>query len=125
MHADLRGWRRMLVVTSSLHMPRTKAIFDWVFVLPEADGRTRRPIAELSYEDVPERGMDEAQIASRREKEEQALQTLMQTTVATVTDLGALHAFLFVQHGAYRAPSADADAARARERAKGSLASTY
>ena len=34
MHADLRGWRRILVVTSASHMPRTRAIFEWVFSLP-------------------------------------------------------------------------------------------
>ena len=46
-------------------------------------------------------------------------------TIAAVPDLAELHAFLFVRHGAYRAPSAESDAARAQERAKGALASTY
>ena len=34
MHSDVRGWRRILIVTSRSHMPRTKAIFEWVFGLP-------------------------------------------------------------------------------------------
>ena len=42
MHADLRGWRRLLVITSAFHMPRTRAIFEWVFSLPTATGRTAR-----------------------------------------------------------------------------------
>ena len=126
MHADLRGWRKMLVVTSAFHRPRTQAIFDWVFSLPDASGRPRRPTAQLSYEEVPERGLDAEQSASRRQKEAQAIEKLQQRTIATISDLQQLHEFLFTRHDAYRAMSADDDAARVRERAKErAWASTY
>ena len=69
--------------------------------------------------------MDAEQSATRRQKESQALETLRQTTMATVSDLEKLHSFLFVRHGAYRAFSAAEEQARAQERARGALASTY
>ena len=124
MHADLRMWRRMLVVTSSIHMPRTKAICEWVFSLPDRGGGRRRPTAQLVYEEAPERGLDAIQVQDRRQKEVQSLKSL-QSTIAAVPDLAELHAFLFVRHGAYRAPHAATDAARVEDRAKGALAGTY
>ena len=84
----------------------------------------RRPTAHLSYEEVRERGMDAEAIASRANKEIAALQSL-HATIATVSDLSALHAFLFTRHGAYRARTAEGDVERAQERAKGALAGTY
>lgn len=115
MHADLRAWRRMLVVTSKFHRPRTEAIFEWVFGLPDASGRARRPTAQLSYEEAEERGMDASQSASRSEKEARGLESLRRTT-ALITSLEQLHAFLFVRHDAYRALTAEEHAARERER---------
>ena len=35
-HAIPRRWRRMAVVTSDFHMPRSRAIFEWVFGLQGA-----------------------------------------------------------------------------------------
>jgi uncharacterized SAM-binding protein YcdF (DUF218 family) len=44
MHSDVRGWRRILIVTSRSHMPRTRAIFEWVFSLgPGPAALSRRP----------------------------------------------------------------------------------
>ena len=74
---------------------------------------------------MPERGLDSEQSAARRQKEARALETLRETTIGTVLDLEQLHSFLFVRHGAYRAMSAGEEAARAKERAQGALASTY
>ena len=58
MHADLRRWKRVLVVTSAFHMARTRAIFDWVFALPPALGRrgawSRARAPQLEYEEVAE-----------------------------------------------------------------------
>jgi uncharacterized SAM-binding protein YcdF (DUF218 family) len=133
MHSDLRGWHRLLVVTSELHMARTRTIFEWIFALPEAAGRghsglhmRRRHVVELSFESVPEgTTMDAAQAASRQEKEEQALRSLREGTIPAISDLGELHAFLFQRHGAYRAMSKEDEEARERERAQGHLARTY
>ena len=103
-----------------------QAIFNWVFGLPDASGRARRPAAELAYEEVPERGLDAEQAAARRQKEAQALQTLRSSTIAAVADLGALHDFLFVKHGAYKAKGVEEEAAAERQRAQPTLAtSTY
>ena len=125
MHADLRSWRRLHVITSAFHLPRTEAIFNWVFTLPDAAGRKRRPSAKITYELVPDGDMDAHQSAARREKELKALEKLQQSTLATITDLAMLHNFIFVGHGAYRAMSAEEEGAREQERAKGALASTY
>ena len=48
MHSELRGWRRCLIITSALHMPRTRAIFEWVFALPPH----RKKTPQLDYEAV-------------------------------------------------------------------------
>lgn len=115
MHADLRGWLHILVITSAFHMPRTRAIFDWVFSLEPRRPNSKRSL-RIDYEEVAESGLaDEAVLESRRQKEAQALQTLRATTMAEVPDLAALHAFLFVKHGAYRARTAEElEAARTR-----------
>ena len=117
MHADLRGWSRLLVITSALHMPRTRAIFEWVFALPPALppalptpvlAAARTSALELEYEEVTESGLaDDEVLQSRRLKEEQALRALRESTIPAIRDLRALHDFLFVQHGAYRARTAE------------------
>ena len=126
MHADLRAWRRMLIVTSAFHRPRTEAIFNWVFGMPDANGHPRQPAAELSYEEVPERGLGAEQAAARRYKETQALEVLQTRTMAAVIDLKALHTFIFVEHGAYKAKGTADDAAGQRDNRQPTLAtSTY
>ena len=125
MHADLCGWRHMLVVTSKFHRPRTEVIFDWVFGLPDGGGRLRRPPAQIVYEEVPERGLNAEQSATRQQKEAEAIDNLQQKTMASVRNLEELHRFIFVQHGAYRVVTADEAEARERERAQGALAKTY
>ena len=118
MHADLAGWRRMHVVTSDNHLARTRAIFEWVFALPPRAGAA----PELSFEGVADAGYTGDQLASRRQKEERALEQL-KATAAAVRDLSQLHAFLFREHKAYAAAAAEGGAAS--ERARGDLAGTY
>ena len=121
MHAEPRAWRRVHVVTSSFHMPRTRQIFEWVFSLPPLRG----PAVALTFEEVVESGLPEEQRESRQAKEAQALQKLRDTTMLAVTSLAQLHAFLFEQHAAYAAPTSLAGRETDRSRAQGALAGTY
>jgi hypothetical protein len=118
-HAELGGWSSCLIVTSELHMPRTRAIFDWVFSLPPRRGRPVR----LSYEAVAdEAALPPAAVAARRRKEEDAL-VKFRRTAATVGSLAELHTFLFTRHAAYSA-AGRANPHTAAE-AKGALLGSY
>lgn len=98
-HAELAGWRSCLVLTSALHMPRTRAIFDWVFALPPRRG----PPVRFAYEAVDDEAALPPGVAiARRRKEEDALAKFRQTAAA-VGSLAELHAFLFTRHAAYSA----------------------
>ena len=116
------GVGHVILITSDFHMPRVRAIFEWVFALPPRGGA-----AELSYESVPERGLAEEAREARAKKEAQALDGLRAGAMARVRDLAALHSFVFQEHRAYGAApqSAAAAATAAEERAQGALASTY
>ena len=96
-HSDLLGWRRLLVITSEVHMARTSAIFDWIFSLPPH--HSLAPI--LLYEAVPELGLSEEQRASRRTKEEASLHSFREGPAKRVRSLAELHPFLFQKHSAY------------------------
>ncbi|KAL1499530.1 hypothetical protein AB1Y20_011732 [Prymnesium parvum] len=123
MHAEPRGWTELLVITSNIHLPRTRAIFEWVFALPPTRGRR----VSIDYEGVAERGLSPEQIASRDLKERQALERL-QGTMARVRDLAELHAFLFQEHSAYAAPKLATESATPKVRevhSDSALAATY
>ena len=49
-HVLPRNFRELLVITSAFHMPRTRAIFEWIYGLAG--------IAALSFETVPDIGME-------------------------------------------------------------------
>lgn len=120
MLVEPRGWRRLHVVTSEFHMPRTKALFEWIFGLTP-----KRDAFELSFEAVAERGMAEEARAARAAKEAQSLVSLRAGAMAKISDLAALHRFVFQEHRAYGAASLESAAAVEADRAKGALASTY
>ena len=97
---------------------RNLAIFVSVFRLRPQ----RYAPPQLDYESVDDSAaMTEQQRASRALKEEESLVQLRETA-ARVTDLSALHNFLFVEHGAYRARTFDG---KLVDKAHGSLLSTY
>ena len=98
-HTDPAGLRRLLVVNSAFHMPRTRMIFDWVFGLPPAE-----PPYALDYHAVPDRGLTEAGLAARRAKEAARMADLRRT-IPRIRSLAALHRWLFTEHRAYAAGS--------------------
>jgi hypothetical protein len=111
-HTDPAGLRRLLVVNSEFHMPRTRMIFDWIFGLPAAD-----PPSVLDYHAVPDHGLTEAGLEARRAKEVARIGDLRRT-IPRITSLAALHHWLFSEHRAYAAgadPHSDAPPAAALE----------
>jgi uncharacterized SAM-binding protein YcdF (DUF218 family) len=111
-HTDPAGVRRLLVVNSEFHMPRTRVIFDWVFGLPPVE-----PPYVLDYHTVPDQGLTEVRIEARRAKEVARIEDLRRT-IPRITNLAALHRWLFTEHRAYAAgadPHTDAPPPEALE----------
>jgi hypothetical protein len=99
------GWRRLLVITSEFHMPRTEAIFRWIYGL---DGGTAR--YELEFAASPDDGLSEAGVAARRERESGSLRSVERLR-ERLTSLRSVAEWLFTEHDAYVAvrPAAGRD----------------
>lgn len=111
-HIEPLNIRRLLVITSEFHMPRTKAIFAWIYAL---EGLPRD--YQISFETVSDQGIAPAILKARQQKEKKSLATLLKTASAIHTVRG-FHRWLFRDHGAY------AMAAQA-SRASGAILETY
>jgi uncharacterized SAM-binding protein YcdF (DUF218 family) len=96
-HTAVRGWRRLLVVTSAFHLERTRMVFEWVFGAAGADGPY-----ELDFAAAADVGLSAAALAARRAKERAAVEAL-QPLVARLSTLAAIHEWLFRKHALYAA----------------------
>lgn len=95
-HTDPMQLRRLKVITSAFHMPRTQAIFESVFALEnETMGYA------LSFAAVSDEGLDEVMIAARTEREQASLVQFRERSQC-VNNLQDLHRWLFSDHNAYR-----------------------
>ena len=94
-HVEPLNIKRLLVITSEFHMPRTQAIFEWIYGL---DGLSQE--CQLSFEAVSDAGIDEAMLIARQQKEAKSLKTLLETAGKIFT-LSEFHQWLFRDHGAY------------------------
>ncbi|CAN8062521.1 unnamed protein product [Agarophyton chilense] len=90
--------KRLCVITSVFHMPRTRAIFNWIFSL---DGGC----SDIDYVFTEDRGMSAAQSAVRYDKERQGLRRLAASTIPNVQSMEQLAEFVFVGHSAYNSQS--------------------
>jgi hypothetical protein len=97
LHADPAGWRRLCVVTSEFHLPRTEAAYRWVFGLSPL-----HTAFELEFVATEDTGISGAALAERQAKECASLSGLRQLTKGICT-LPDLHRWLFVEHDAYSA----------------------
>jgi hypothetical protein len=93
-HTEPTALRRLHVVTSTFHMPRTEAIFRWVFGLTPSQPYT------LTFETVTDDGMEPAALQSRVDKERASLARL-NAIIPTIDSLSALHRWLYTEHTAY------------------------
>jgi uncharacterized SAM-binding protein YcdF (DUF218 family) len=93
-HAEPRGLRRLHVVTSEFHMPRTEAIFRWVFGVTPSGGY------ELSFEAAENAGISGEALEHRAAKERASLDQAIALSRRIVT-LSELHEWMYAEHGAY------------------------
>jgi uncharacterized SAM-binding protein YcdF (DUF218 family) len=113
-HTDPRGLSRLLIVNSRFHMPRTEAIFRWVF--GAAPGRGY----DLSFEPTEDIGLSPEALEARAERERSSL-VAVRSLASSLATLSGIHQWLFSEHGAYAWFLHD-DAYRP---ATGSLVETY
>lgn len=120
------GLRNLVVITNTWHMPRTQAIFDFVFSLPRTIGysfpftdATTAPY-QLRYLTASDGIADPRLLAARQQKEATALVQFQKSLPLNIRSFQELHQWLFTQHNAYAAkrlvksgetPSADISAA--------------
>jgi hypothetical protein len=104
LHAIPRGLERLLVVNSAFHMPRTEAVFRWVYAL---DGPG--PRCAVEFETVPDIGIEPEILQARMEKEAARLSALdaLRRRIATLSEL---HRWLFAEHCAYAAGGGTSEA---------------
>lgn len=93
-HAEPRGLRRLHTITSEFHMPRTEAIFRWVFGLSPSAGY------ELSFEAVENTGISPEALNARAAKEHAGLEQV-HALAGRIATLSQLHEWMYTEHGAY------------------------
>lgn len=94
-HAAPRGFARMLVITSSFHLPRVEAVFRWVYGLNDG-------AFALEFESTPDAEIGADALRTRIAKERASLVAFEQMRTR-IGSLAALHDFLFTEHGVYAA----------------------
>lgn len=112
-HTDIRGLRKLLIITSEFHRNRTEIIFNWIFSLTPL----KEPY-ELFFESVPDAGMSGNALELRREKEKTRIAQLRKLTKRIHT-LKGFHEWLFTAHDAYSVSGED------KEKETGAILSTY
>jgi uncharacterized SAM-binding protein YcdF (DUF218 family) len=113
-HTEPAGLRKLMVVTSMFHLPRTEQIFRWVFSLDP-------PVHpyQMSFFATPDSGMSPEVLSARRTKEITRIATLGPLVKAHQT-LASLHRWLFTGHSAYAIA-----AAGLKEQARDKLLDSY
>lgn len=92
--ADVLNWKRILVITTDWHMPRSKEIFEWVF---EVD---TRPDISFVFEETPSVGLSDEAVGARTEREQKSLTSVKKLREKFPT-LADINLFLFTQHDLY------------------------
>lgn len=90
---------RLCIVTSQFHMPRARAIFEWIMGLPINED-TPPPEYDLTFVSSKNVGMDPDTLRERMEKEEKSRQSVMDMQ-SKYLHLDTLHQWLFNFHSAY------------------------
>lgn len=111
-HVDPANFKRILVITSNFHMPRTEFIFRWVFSLD-----TGVHAYQLFFDSVPDRGIPRDALRARQEKEKKSRAQFLKTQ-KKIHSLKELHQWLFKTHAAY-------SVSKTIRKARGEILETY
>lgn len=118
-HTDFLGAKKVAVVTSKFHMPRTRVIFNHIFSLP-SDSLPRGTYA-LSFEETPNVGVSSEDLLARLEKERDSIHDY-KAKMGRFACLRDLHDFIFADHLAYASDGRLRSTSRALDKR---LAGTY
>lgn len=106
-HAEYCDNNDIYIITNNWHMPRSQAIFEYVFSLPysidsnkKSNLRSRK--FQLHFEPV-DAGVDEEVGKARRIREQQSLKTFNEKTKKEFNSMQSFHDWLFTKHIAYAA----------------------
>jgi len=113
-------WKRIWVVTSNFHMPRSKAIFDWIF---QCSGGTKTGY-ELSYIETENVGLTDVQVKARQEREARSLANVHRQAKEYPT-LRDVMFFLLQDHGMYSVKGLNIDGDRKTEDISEDLKKSY
>jgi hypothetical protein len=94
-HVQPAGLRKLLIITSEFHMPRTETIFRWIFSLDQPC-----PAYSLEFCETPNLGMSQEILEARLRKEKLRIESL-QAIVPRHTTMASVHQWLFTEHSAY------------------------
>lgn len=106
-HAEYCDNNDIYIITNNWHMPRSQAIFEYVFSLPYSTNDKKNRLRanrkfQLHFEQV-EDGVDEEIAKARRKREQQSLQTFNEKTKKEFTSMQQFHDWIFTKHLAYAA----------------------
>lgn len=100
-HAVPAGWRRLGVVTSDFHMPRSRAIFETCFALVGTALFDDPDRFRLSFHAASDEGTCPPEVLAARKQREAASLEAWRRTAKQLGDLAALHAWLHSEHACY------------------------
>eukprot|EP00471_Norrisiella_sphaerica_P013458 CAMPEP_0184496304 /NCGR_PEP_ID=MMETSP0113_2-20130426/33612_1 /TAXON_ID=91329 /ORGANISM="Norrisiella sphaerica, Strain BC52" /LENGTH=250 /DNA_ID=CAMNT_0026882873 /DNA_START=109 /DNA_END=861 /DNA_ORIENTATION=+ len=117
---DQMGFKRIAVITSDFHMPRSRAIFDWIFNLDRANSKaeknssgaenknTSAPV-EISYLATPNAGLSNEEVKAREEREKRSLGNVLKLAKSHKS-LKDVLLFLMTDHRMYSVEGLEAEA---------------
>ena len=104
---------KLIIITNNWHMHRTKAMFEYVFSLPDSISTTTttttggdgmnshpRPQVELNFVSV-EAGLPADTLAAREKREAASLASFNNQVKAQFNDVESFSKFIFTKHGSY------------------------
>ena len=83
-------------IHSDFHLPRTEAVFRWVYGL-----EPQRVDYELHFEAVSDPSMDLDVLHEREQRERESLH-VVEALALRITSMEEFHRWLFTEHGAYK-----------------------